>query len=331
MKKYLFIYLIISILTISQLIACDVCNIFEYANRTNRSYVGVFYRQRFFNGYRDLGHQHNYDFVPQNPDNARMEHVPEGDEGTTFFRNARDYEWYQTVEIRGNYAYGRNWNFQLIVPYVASKLHYQQVWQVPNPIRDSTFNINGLGDAIVVADYAHSFYTGMIKHIVKPGIGLKLPIGMHNASSQGRTYGYDIQPGTGSFDLIARASYLVTNDHWGIDMFLNYRYCFEGVNDVQFGNKWNAMSNIYYTFKIGKMSVLPKIGGYFEHSEKDKVRGKINDFSGGYTWFYQAGADVMAGDFIIQILFQKPFSERLNGPVIGNAGRVMLGVVYNIK
>ncbi len=320
-------------ITISNLSSsCDICNIFEYANRRNQSYVGVFYRQRFFNGYDYKSEPNRYYINPASLQaaNARENHVPE-EEGTQFFNHKNDFEMYQTIELRGNYAYKKHWNFQLIIPYVHSQLYYKQVWQSPYPVKDSSFNINGFGDAIVAADYTHTFETGWIKHIVKPGLGLKIPTGKYNAGANSKTYGYDIQPGTSSVDIIARLNYLITNDKWGADVFLNYRYCTKGENNVQFGNKWNAMANFYYTLKINEISFLPKIGNYYEFSERDKLNGNIREFTGGYTWFYQAGIDIMYKQFIVQTLFQKPYAEKLNGQVIGNAGRLMLGVVYNFE
>lgn len=313
-------------------LACDICNIFEYANRRNRSYVGVFYRHRFFNGYANESQQNQYFLNPQplQTANARQAHIPEA-EGTTFYRNKSDYEMYQTIELRGNYAYRKNWNFQLIMPYVISQLYYKTVWSSGSPIQDSVLRINGLGDAIVVADYTYSFEKGKFKHILKPGIGLKMPSGKYLAGKNGKIYGYDIQPGTSSFDIIGRLNYLVTNDKWGLDLFLNYRYCLKGKNEVQFGNKWNAMTSLYYTLKFHEFSFLPKVGCYYEFSEKDRFRGEIKNLTGGYTWFYQTGVDVMYKQFIVQFLFQKPFAEKLNGPVIGNAGRLMVGVVYNFE
>ncbi len=309
--------------------ACDVCNVFEYANRRNKSYLGVFYRHRFFNGYST--DPNRYYLIPQDLQNskARTEHVPEGENNTSFYRHKSDYEMYQTFEIRGNYAYKKHWNFQAIVPYVVSQLYYKQVWQPPKPIADSVVNINGFGDAIILADYTHTFEPGWIRHVIKPGIGVKLPTGMYTASSNGKTYGYDIQPGTGSYDILGRFNYMVTNDTWGVDLFLNYRYCTEGKNNVKFGNKWNAMANVYYTIKVSQVSFLPKTGAYYEFSEKDRRNDIINQYSGGYSWFYQYGIDIMFKQMIFQVLFQKPFAEQLNGPVIGNAGRLTAGLVYN--
>lgn len=318
-----------------QVCACDVCNIFEYANRNNQSYIGVFYRQRFFNGYKDLNHTHNYTLQPQQFANARMEHVPDGQGRVIFNRNPNDFELYHTVELRGNYAYKNKWNFQAIVPYVFSKVYYKEVFRLNStfqPLRDSTLNINGMGDIVIAIDRILLYEPRFIRHMFKPGVAIKAPTGHYQLNSKsGQQLGHDLQPGTGSWDFLLRFNYLVTNDWWGVDVFTNYRYCTTSPLNVQFGQRYNAMLSGFYTFRWNQLKCLPRSGLYYEWADFDVVENQKLLFTGGQTWFYQAGFDVMTNKIIFQALFQKPFYEQLNGNiVIGNAGRLSIGVVYNL-
>lgn len=314
--------------------ACDVCNIFEYANRTNKSYIGVFYRNRFFNGYQHLDNEHIYDLNTSNfqNENARIAHVPSS-EKAIFNQHKSDYELYQTIEIRANYTLKSRWNFQLILPYQFTQVYYKQVvvlQPIPTPIQDSTININGLGDAIVSVDYTFVKDKNWLRQMIRPGFGLKLPTGSSAISSaDGSVFKYDLQPGTSSFDIISRLNYLITNDVWGLDMFINYRMSIRGSNQVKLGDRWNIMGNIYYTIGKNSTKLLPKIGLYYEASNYDYTFSNRENHSGGKTLFAQIGADFMTKRFTFQFLFQKPIYERLNGNVIGNAGRLMGGLVYN--
>lgn len=315
--------------------ACDVCNVFEYANQRNQNYVGVFYRNRFFNGYQSLNQPNNYQFFPSSNPNARTEHVPDNEQGTRFNRSSKDFELYQTVELRANYAISKKFNFQLIVPFNFSSVYFKNVSQYIGPTspiitKDSAYGTSGIGDIILMGDYVKTKLTGNIKHIFKPGFGLKLPTGsVARKHTDGGIMSYDLQPGTGSLDFIFRFNYLITNDKWGADVFTNYRLCTQSSTQMQFGNRFNVSTFVYYTFSIKNIKILPRIGLYAETAASDYFQKKIQSQTGGHTFFYQFGADFMAGKFVFQAIFQKPFYENLTGDVQGNAGRLAFGLIFN--
>lgn len=315
--------------------ACDVCNVFEYANQRNQNYVGIFYRNRFFNGYQSLNQPNKYQFFPNSDPNARMEHVPENEQGTQFNRSAKDFEFYQTIELRANYAISKKFNIQLIAPFGISNVYFSDVSQYIGPTspiikKDSAYGTSGIGDIILMADYIKTHQTGNIKHIIKPGFGLKLPTGsVSRKHNEGQIMSYDLQPGTGSMDLLFRLNYLVTNDKWGADVFTNYRVCTESSTNMQFGNRFNVSTFLYYTLPIKNIKILPRIGLYAETAAQDFFEKNRLKQTGGHTFFYQFGADIMVGKFVFQTIFQKPFYENLNGDVQGNAGRLAFGLIFN--
>lgn len=315
--------------------ACDVCNVFEYANQRNQNYVGVFYRNRFFNGYQSLNQPNNYRFFPNSNPNARAEHVPENEEGTQFNRSEKDFEFYQTVELRGNYAISQKVNLQVIVPFNSSSVYFGNVSLYNgalSPIvkKDSAYGTSGLGDIILMTDYVKTYVTGNVKHIFKPGFGLKLPSGsVSHKHNEGNVLSYDLQPGTGSLDFLFRANYLVTNDKWGVDLFTNYRLCTRSYSQMKFGNRFNVSSFFYYTIKVKELKFLPRMGLYAEAALQDTYAEKTLAQTGGHTVFYQFGMDFMVGKFVFQTIFQKPFHEKLNGDMQGNAGRLALGLIFN--
>lgn len=314
-------------------ISCDVCNVFEYANRQNKHYIGVFYRNRMFNGFATLDHPHKYQLMPS--PNARVEHEPESNQNTIFNQTKKDYEYYQTVEIRGNYAISQKVNIQVILPYNWSEVYYNEVTQLISPTRpvikkDSLYGTSGIGDIVVMSDYIKSFETGNWKHILKPGIGIKLPTGsISKQHLDGNKFHPDLQPGTGSWDFIFRANYLVTNDIVGLDFFSNYRFCTQNSNQYTFGNRFNITAQMYYTFILKKIKILPKIGAYSEYASFDQKSDIKLKNTGGYTHFAQIGLDLIFGKMILQTIFQKPYFEFLNGDVAGNAGRLSVGLIYN--
>ena len=311
--------------------ACDICNIYEYANRKNKNYIGLYYRYRFFNGYAFQNDPHDFHLNTENlrDSKARTNHEPNFDEASVN-KSPKDYQLFQTIEIRGNYVLKEKINIQAIIPYVWNTVYYKQSITFPKQMIDTTLRLSGIGDPILAFDYIQVFETGMIRHILKPGIGIKFPLGKYDAiGANGRRYEYDIQAGTGSFDFILRANYTITNDTWGVDAFINHRLNTWGKNDMLLGDKSNLMLTTYYTLKIKELSILPRIGVYYEWALRDRIHKEIINFSGGNTFFLQTGIDLMYKNFIIQSLYQHPLRENLNGQVIGNAGRFNVGVIYN--
>ncbi|TAG56963.1 MAG: hypothetical protein EAZ27_03825 [Cytophagales bacterium] len=328
-------YLKLILFTFYNIYSCDVCNVFEYANRQNSHYIGVFYRNRMFNGFSTLNHQHQYQINPSS--NTRQEHEPESNENTQFNKTQRDFEYYQTLEIRANYAISQKFNLQVFLPYNWSDVYYNEVTQFINPSRpvvkkDSAYGTNGIGDIILMIDYVKNIETGKWKHIIKPGLGLKLPTGsILKKHNEGTFFHPDLQPGTGALDIILRANYLVTNDLWGFDIFTNYRICNQNSKNYTFGNRFNITTLTYYTFNIKSIKILPKLGVYTEFAQNDKKDNIKLTNTGGYTYFVHTGFDLILGKCVVQAIFQKPYFEYLYGDIAGNAGRLSLGLIYNFK
>jgi hypothetical protein len=327
--------LIVTIIFLNPLasIACDVCNIFEYTNRSNSSYAGIYYRNRMFNGYNALGQPNQYTLTPAQLQsaNARMAHLPNSTD-TYVNPTDRDYEYFQTIELRYNFNYKRNWNFQIILPYSINKAYYKHVLITnPFPIRkDSVIFTHGLGDVILLADYAFILDKNWTRHILRPGIALKLPTGKYQEKDElGQTLPYDLQIGTGSVDLMLRFNYLVTNDIWGLEVLSSVRYLSPNDIGIQFGSRFNSMTNLFYTFGKNSTKIIPKLGTYYEWADFDMVRGEKKTFSGGQSLYIQTGVDVLIKKFTLQILFQKPVYQKLNGMVVGNSGRFVSGLMYN--
>jgi hypothetical protein len=327
MIRVLFIFIFLGFYALG----CDVCNIFEYANRTNQSYIGLFYRNRFFNGYDYINHSNQYFAYHSINENevSRIEHNPDFGSQTFVDKTIKDTQKFHALELRFNYSFKAKWNFQLIAPFLWNQIYYAQVITFPRQAIDSTLKNSGIGDPLITVERIFTVYTGMTKHILKPGLGVKFPLGSTTATLNNKIYDYELQSGTGSTDFIFRFSYLVTNDKWGADAFINYRINTLGRNDIHLGDRFNAMTNIFYTIGSKKIKVLPKIGAYFEWGERDKNVQQTLLSTGGKTLFAQFGTDIMLDKIIIQLLFQLPVYEKLNGKVIGNAGRLNIGLIYN--
>ncbi len=327
MKYRNLIILLVFTLIGTTALACDVCNIFEYANRSNKSYIGIFTRYRVFNGYKHLDENHQFFVDSKSLDNARISHEPDG---ILVEKSKYDYERYLTTEFRANINLKNKWNITILCPFSKNEVYYKNVFSMTRPVTDSTIIVKGIGDVILAADYIKTIENTKFKHYIKPGLAVKLPSGSFNKRINNQTLMPDIQLGTGSVDFIFRLNYTLTYASSGLDVSTNYKLNTKNKNDVLFGNSINLNTNLFYVFEINeKWRIIPKSGIYLEQSQKDIVQDKIVHTTGGKSYFGNFGVDIIFKSITLQALWQLPVYEKLNGPVIGNAGRLIGGVWYS--
>ncbi|MCC5921670.1 MAG: hypothetical protein LAT68_14790 [Cyclobacteriaceae bacterium] len=330
--------------------ACDVCNIFEYSTVQNRSFAGFFYRYRVFNGYDAMNKSGSFFPRSQSMDAGfgsgsyesqggfdfglgDFMHEPEGD---NFFveKTDRDYETYQSFEFRAQFSVADSWNVILSLPYEWNRVHYDRVVDFPNPINDTTMNIAGWGDALVIVDR-------MIRkdredggfHIFRPGIGVQLPTGAYRETAFGAEMPYHpiVQPGSASWGLMTRLGYQFFDKYNGINFFVNRMDFNAGANDYRHGRVYNAFAEYYRQFTLGvETYLIPKIGGYVETAQKDVWEGEKDLLTGGTSAFATIGLDFGFYRYNFFSQFQLPVWEQLNGNQIANAGRLNMGVMVLI-
>ncbi|HTF80264.1 MAG TPA: hypothetical protein VL947_01010 [Cytophagales bacterium] len=327
MKKKLNYFLVFLWLGIVTSTACDVCNIYDYTGRQNKTFVGIFYRYRVMNGYSHI-HPEVHKFVINDP-NARTAHDIEGT-GFYHHKTNKDFQTYHVVDLRFNYALKDKINIGCIVPMLFNKAHYAEIYYDTKPVSDSTVHTMGLGDVLIFSDYVFSWERDDKKAFVKPGFALKVPTGNDNLGANGMRYPHEIQTGTGSIDFLLRLNANVRRHNLGAEWLSSYRI--NTVHDnYKFGNSFNATLNPYYVVDLNdNLSIVPKIGTYAEIFTADRQGPTKRTDTGGNTWYGNVGLDVLYGNFIVQTLFQKPLIDKLQGQQLGNAGRVVVGLVYNI-
>ncbi len=322
MKKItLSIFLVIAFSSIS--LGCDVCNIYEYTNLNNRSFIGFFYRYRTFNGYAHLGNEHQFQF----PTNGRTSHEPE-ENGLYADKTQQDYETYTTWELRGNITLKEKINFQFILPYEQNTVYYKKIIALPKPETDTTIALEGWGDLMLAADYIFQKSNGKIKHIFRPGFAINFPTGDYKkASEEGKLYDPIIQPGTGSWAWIIRANYQVIYRNTGLMASLNYQIAGKGKHNYDFANSFNFNADVFHQLFLGNLAIVPRMGTYMENASHDFFQNEKVALSGGNSWFGNIATDFNFKKWTCQIAYQIPFSESLNGNQLGNAGRFNFGII----
>ncbi|MEM1135716.1 MAG: hypothetical protein AAGI07_07730 [Bacteroidota bacterium] len=327
MKTKITVFFLLNCLFVVEIWACDVCNIFEYNTINNRSFIGLFYRHRVFNGYQHLDHNHNV-----LPYRKAILHEPE-DAGFMADKTQADYETYTTWEIRANYTWKNKVNLMMILPYRRNVIHYEKIIEAPIPVRDSTMEIKGWGDAVLAADYMFKKESKNGKHIFRPGLAVNIPTGQYQKSNEfDQAFDPIVQPGTGAWAVILRMNYQYFNivNEYGFNVSASYKKSETGRNQYLFADSYNFQSELFYQFSKGLWNVIPKAGCYVESAGYNFYAETIQNLTGGNSLFGNIGIDVNRKNVTFQTLFQQPVYEDLNGNQLGNAGRLTLGVIYNL-
>ena len=92
------------------------------------------------------------------------------------------------------------------------------------------------------------------------------------------------------------------------------------------------MLNVFYiTGKYTNFKWIPKMGLYIENAVQDELNEVKQEDTGGNILFFNIGNDFAYKDLHLQTLFQMPIAENLNGEQLQNAGRFVIGLIYNFS
>lgn len=310
--------------------ACDVCNMYDYTGRQNQSFVGLFYRYRVMNGYSHINPEAHRFIVSEANRGGRVAHDIGGD-GFYHNKTNADFQKYNVADLRFNYALGERANVGCVIPLLSSKAYYKEIFYNTRPVSDSSITTQSLGDIMLFADYVFSWQKSERRAFLKPGFALKLPTGSSYIGKGGVLYPHELQGGTGTVDFVLRLNANIRGKHLGAEWISNYRVnTKQATRGYKFGNSLNLMLNTFYVvYLTEKWSLVPKLGAYTELASSDRLAGERQVHTGGQTLYGNLGLDLMYDQIYVQTLFQKPVYDKLNGAQIGNAGRLVLGVVYN--
>ena len=325
--------------------ACDSCNFFEYSLLQNKSYFGVFYRYRGFNDYKSYTtvspaaqsiltypQQLSTKLLPGNY--PIIMHEPEGN-NLYVKKSKEDFETYQTIEVRANFTIKNKWNFTAVLPYEFNKVYYEEYLDLPKPSRDTTLFVQGWGDLTLAADYIWLIYNQKSRHTIRPGFAVNLPTGQALIRSDNESNDYFdpiIQPGKNAFAFIPRVNYQWFLNNQGVNAGASYQFSTEGAQEYQAGNSFNAYAIYFHQFQASeKVLLAPNAGVYYEASQKDLWNDVKQDLTGGKVAFAQIGMDLNITQTTLNLVYQHPISQNLNGNQILHASRLSVGIIRNFK
>ncbi|MGV6862567.1 MAG: hypothetical protein ACWA41_12405 [Putridiphycobacter sp.] len=320
MKK---IIVVLLLFISNNIFACDGCNVFinfspnDYQNR-----ITFLSRSReMFGEYDMFGKQ------------ILTKHASHGN--NPLFWNNKIKETYNTLELRGDFYLKEIWKTTIILPYVINK---QDIGL------DNRFVVTGFGDPTILETY-QVFNTlktddenNKFKQRLELGLGLKLPLGKTDLSFEKGIPNLDLQPGTGSFDLLTTLVYLIKVKDFGLSSNVNFKMNGYNKEDYKYGNTFNSTAHLFWQTKIKNFTLMPLIGAYVELMTTDKSIYRQNGSvllteyfdTGGQILFGSVGAKCYYENFSLSVNYQHKMYDHLNGYTqLLTKNRLNLGLTYS--
>lgn len=298
---------------------CDHCNV--YLNQSPNDYqnsIGLYMRQRIMFG--------EFDFFGQN---ITTLHAGHGNDVALWGKNV--IEKYQKFEIRGNYYFRERWKTTVIIPVVNNQ-------QIVGDVK--RYQINHIGDPIILQSYQlyntkKDTSSANFGERLMIGAGIKLPVGKTNLKYEQGIPNLDLQPGTGSWDLLGIVTYGFKWYTFGLVSQFNLKLNGKDQNNYRYGTTINGTVNLFNDFKIKKSTIRIQSGVNIEHALMDasylgidQIRTK-HENTGGTILFLNAGAQIFLKKLVIFGEFQPMIHTTLNGySQLYTQSKFNLGITY---
>ncbi len=299
--------------------ACDNCNV--YLNLSPNDYknsIGIFMRHREMHGeYNLLGEM------------ITTKHAGHGNDMA--FWGEKVKENYFTYELRGSFYFREKWKTSLILPLINN---HQWIGN------DHRYNITGVGDPIIMESYQvfntkRDTLKKSFTQRLTVGAGIKLPLGKTNLTYDRGVPNLDLQPGSGSWDMLAFIAYTFKFNFAGITSNLNHKRNGWDAEKYRYGAVTNGTVNLFADLNLKHFTVRVAGGTYFEFSQMDESQLFANELpfqhydTGGNAWFGNGKIQLFTDHFVVFAEYQTPLKNNLNGYTqLLTKNKINTGIIY---
>lgn len=190
----------------------------------------------------------------------------------------------------------------------------------------------GIGDAVLLANFnlLQSVWGTDKKwrQALYLGGGVKLPTGKFDPALVEQEINPNLQPGTGSTDVMASASYTLRYGNWGLNADALLRFNATNRAGYRYGNRFNASGRLFYWAQSGRNKWLPSVGLAHEWAAPDRHLGATLYDTGGYCLLGTAGIDWYFGHLAVSAQWNAPITQWLGAGHIHSGQRAQIGLAY---
>ncbi|WP_317502346.1 transporter [Flavobacterium sp. DG1-102-2] len=214
-------------------------------------------------------------------------------------------ENFNTVQVWARIPVFKNFQVSAQLPY---HFHNRQ-------LSTGEQTIDGLGDITVLGMY--TVYQTMTDstlfvHTLQLGGGVKAPTGKYDADNKG-TVNPSFQVGTGSWDYLLAAEYVIRHKDLGLNATVNYIYKTENEDHYRFGNQFNYSGTLFYVFEGSKFTFVPQAGLAGEVYATNKQFDEDVPDTKGDVLFGKVGLEAGTGRFSVGVNGMLPIAQNLTG------------------
>lgn len=305
-------------------IACDVCGnylgITPYDNKNSISFIHLY---RIFNGYQNYQKQ-SYFF----PTSAYK--VNHGDEHTdsmlmqTHNYSSKDYESYKVFELRFKYFISKRIEINTFIPLLNNK----------SKINGEKNSHTNFGDVSINGAY-HLITPKAdknIRHKLIIGIGLKLATGIYYVHDHySKRLPFLMQPGTGSWDGLVYANYIIMSKKLGVNFNTNFKINSQNQYHERMGNSNNSIASVFYKLKYNNLTLYPSVIANYEFSKGLYIKKELQKNTQVNSLLIGPGLDIYYKSFSLNTSWQFTAYENITSGNLKSAGRLIIGVNYSFS
>ena len=223
---------------------------------------------------------------------------------------------------------------------LTSLFSYVKQVRIISPLigNNNTLVTQGFGDIILLAKYNFIQQNILSKNDITAGLGVKLPIGKSSVKQNNILVPADLQPGTGSWDIIFWAYYSRANFlSLPVNAILNLSYKLNGSNkrfggqfgNYKFGNEFISTTGIVYFYnKIFTPTFFLRI----RNTTNDKFSNEEIPNTGGWWFYFIPAINIsFSENIILRADAQIPVYRYLNGVQLTTTLIGSFSVIYRIN
>ncbi|MNK01450.1 hypothetical protein D3C87_192500 [compost metagenome] len=215
-------------------------------------------------------------------------------------------ENFNTIQVWARIPVFKNFQISALVPY-----HFHN-----RELSTGKQTIEGLGDITVLGLY--TVYqtqkdSTVFSHILQAGAGVKASTGRYDSAASSGSVNPSFQVGTGSWDYLIAAEYVITKKDLGFNAMLNYAFKTENDQHYQFGNQLNYAGTFFYVVKRETFTLVPQAGLAGETYATNKQYGEDIPDTKGDILFSKFGLEAGSGKLSLGLNVMLPISQNLTG------------------
>lgn len=298
--------------------ACDVCGIFLGIQPHDRtSSVAMLWRYRHLEG----------NLLQPTAKSGMPKHGGHGVDGIALTGDDHYRELYQVLEVRADIWLGQRFALLTSVPMVNN-------YRAVNGVIST--DIYGVGDPLFIGRYLVANTKRLTEeertvHRLMLGAGAKLPLGRNDVRFLDQPVAVDMQPGTGTVDLLASLEYMVRHGRNGLAVNMIARHNGTNTTDYMLGHGLSTTAEVFRRWDFGdNIKLMPSLGLYHELAGRDVENGTPVRGTGSSTLFTHAGSRMWWRNWMILATFQYAAVRQVGELMVPNRMRIVTGITYNL-